>query len=306
MNRIKRSNTVPDFVSISNNHCNYPIIYPHTKKLENHTLPTGSQVWGVGNYDKDGELNYVIGFGSLTLKGKRITALSKTDGQVLFGLLAYLQLRNRKLKKDKVFIKNSIGNSSLKFKSMYHLLKFLKLPTNNTFYYERVKESLYKIYNTTLYFNDSYYNPKRKKKIEGIRSFRIFNSLDYMEDDNVAEDEYLIHIEFSKKWINMHESHFVINELELYKKLSEVELNLRNLLEPWRKEMFYKGKEVARDLETVCYRIGYSKSPLFSLRQKIKKALGVINAKCHYDYQLRFEKNNIIFYSEAGKTIKDF
>lgn len=307
MERVKRARTIPDRVSVSKNHCTYPLVFPHTKKLERHRLANGKVVNGIGDYS-NGKLNYVLGFGDVEFNGKRLGPLGKVDGEVLFGLLAALQLRNRRLKKADSYEENDIDNYSLRFKSVHDLLVFLKMDTHNSFYRERVIEALHRIQNTTLYFSAKIYDVDEKGFSCHSKVLPLFAEStigDKVNEKGRATDTR-IHIAFSKGWYEMHEAYFVITDLELYKKLSPAELNLRNILEPWRDEVLLKGKELVRDIKELAYKIGYGKADLYDLKRHLTRITGVINKECKTEYEIRFDKKKVVFYNEEALGCKEF
>lgn len=293
MDRIRRTKIAPEIVSVSKNHCTYPLIFPPTKKISEHRLANGVEVRGIADFNNDGDINYVIGFGDISLNGKRLAGLNKIDGQVLFGILAYFQLKIRKLKKDKKFKDRDI-DYSISFNSLYELLTFLKMPTTNPRYYERVKEALYKINNATLYFCKGYYDADEKGFKSKAATFHIFNSLEVVESGGPRK-ECAISLVLSREWFTMHEAYFVPNDLLLYKKLSEAEVNLRNYLEPWRMKMYQDEKELVRDVRRVSAKIGYGDRPIYKLREALKLAIKAVNREDGKEYLARFEGSNIIF-----------
>ena len=236
MERIKRRKQVeiiPEGVSVSKNHCLYPLIFPPTKKMETHQLTKRLSVDGVADYS-NGKLNYAMGFGSARFNGEKLGILGKMDGQVLFGLLAALQLENRSRIKRGESVETNEDNYTLRFKSIYELLTFLKMDTHTKFYYEGVTKSLHKIKNTTLYFFDKYYDTKKKEFSREQVTLEIFQEVRFEEKGGIT-------VMLSKRWYDMHEAYFVIAELELGRKLSPIELNLWSLLAPFSENIHKSG-----------------------------------------------------------------
>lgn len=299
MNRIKRRKQVeivPDSVSVSKNHCLYPMIFPPTKKMESHQITEKLSVEGVADYS-NGKLNYAMGFGSAFFNGERLGILGKLDGQVLFGLLAALQLENRSRRKRGESVETNEDNYTLHFKSPRELLVFLKMSPTNPFYYEGVTKSLHKIKNTTLYFFDKYYDTKKKKFTHDLVELEIVQEVNFGKDGSVM-------VMFSKRWYDMHEAYFVIAELELGKKLSPIELNLWSYLAPFMESINTNGLSLTRNLEDICYKIGYSKAPRYRLRERIKQALQMVNKVGACSYAIKFDKDLVVFYNEDSYEMK--
>lgn len=299
MSRVKRRKQVeivPDAVSVSKNHCLYPLVFPATKKMENHQLTKRLSVEGVADYS-NGKLNYAMGFGSASFNGEKLGILGKMDGQVLFGLLAALQLENRSRRKRGEEVETNEDNYTLRFKSMYELLTFLKIDTHSKFYYEGVAKALHKIKNTTLYFFDKYYDSRKKAFSQKTVSLSIFQELSCPEGGPVE-------IMLSKRWYDMHEAYFVIAELELHKKLSPIELNLWSYLAPFRENIHTNGLSLTRNLEDVCYKFGYAKAPKHDLRRKLTRALSQVNKIGACSYNIRFDKSHVVFYNEDSYELK--
>ena len=299
MNRVKKRKQVeivPDAVSVSKNHCLYPLVFPSTKKMETHQLTEKLSVDGVADYS-NGKLNYAMGFGSARFNGEKLGILGKLDGEVLFGLLAALQLENRSRRKRGEEVDTNEDNYTLRFKSMYEILSFLKMDTHSKFYYEGVAKSLHKIKNTTTYFFDKYYDTKKKAFSKELIELSIFQRVSFGEGGRIT-------IMLSKDWYDMHEAYFVIAELELHKKLSPTELNLWSYLSPWKENIHKGGLSLTRNLEDVCYKLGYAKAPQYSLRRKLKKALDRVNAIGACLYHIKFDKDLVIFYNEDSYELK--
>jgi hypothetical protein len=293
MERIKRERTAPATVSLSKNNCTYPLIFPPTKKIEEHRLTNGVEVRGIADLNEEGEINYVIGFGNISLNGKKLTSLNKIDGQVLMGILAYFQMKIRKLKKDDKFRDRDI-DYRLTFKSMYELLTFLKMPTNSPRYYERVKEALHKIMNTTLYFCKGYYSVEEGCTLSSSATINILSSLK-INEAGASRKDCSIEIAICRDWYAMHEAYFVLAEIDLYKKLSEAQINLRNLLEAFRPKMLEDSISITRNLKKLATKIGYGDSPLYKYRETITEAIKAINREERKGYKVRFKGDNIIF-----------
>ena len=122
----------------------------------------------------------------------------------------------------------------------------------------------------------------------------IFNSLEIEEKEKPKRD-CSIDLVLSREWFAMHEAYFVPNDLILYKKLSEAEVNLRNYLEPWRLKMYQDEKELVRDVRRVSAKIGYGDRPTAKLRESLKSAIKAINREDGKDYLIDFAGSNVIF-----------
>ena len=290
-------------VSVSRNHCNYPLVFPPTKKLGDHAISSKMSAYGIGEYDEDGKLAYVLATSPcMSYEGENLGCLTKFDGQVIFGLLNHFQAKIRTLKKRKEF-EDRDEDYHVRFQSVYEMLVFLKMPTNNTGYYDRLIKSLYRIDSTKIIFCKEWRNPKTGKFETGIKQLPLFYFLDV---HSTRDDEKIcyIDIELGKEWYKMNESYFVPTDLILFKELSEIELNLRNILEPWWEEMSRNGYIITRDLGRLCLKIGYNEQPLPRLRSRLKHAIAVINDKCDRDYSLSFNRHNVTIFSGTGAEMK--
>ncbi len=296
MEKIKK---IKPKVALSKNHCHFPLFTPATKRIEKHTLPSGVDVTGIGYHNKEGELQYVIGFGNFLPAGKKMTPLSNFDGQILLGLLAQLQKENNQSESKEI-------NYTLKIKSFYRLLKMIGISNHLPSNYQRARESLFKIENTRLIFSKSFYDPEKGAVHSGLKTFSIFHSLNIRSTsyDSGEGDDCSIEVTFSKDWYVMHSSYFLLNELEWVKKLSEVEYTLACLLEAWGDTKIHKGDSFIRDFKTLCLKIGYKEAPTYDLKRQISNAIKNINKKCGRDYHHDFNKKNIVIMAKKARVMK--
>lgn len=297
MERVKKN--LPQ-VALSKNHCHYPLFTPATKKIEQHRLPSGVEVKGIGYHSTDGDLQYVISFGNLIPTGKELKPLSTFDGRILLGLLAQLQKENNRRPEG------SPLNYTIKILSLYKLLKLLGINTDDSGTYARAREALFKIRNTSLVFSGTYYSFEKQRQIRGIKTFEIFDELEVVDKNIETEQEIdcAIMIRFSEKWYSMHSSYFLLHELEWVKKLSEIEYTLACLLEAWGDMKFQQGDVFIRDFKSLCLKIGYAPAPTADLKRKIKRVVESINKKCARDYRISYVKKNIEITALKAKISK--
>jgi hypothetical protein len=121
------------------------------------------------------------------------------------------------------------------------------------------------------------------------------------DESNVCQ----IDIDIGKSWYQMNESYFIATDLILLRELSEIELNLRNYLEPWWEQMKTKNLHLTRDLKKLCMKMGYNEQGLPELRRKLKRVVLGINDKCGRDYQLSFNKQSVVLSSEMGAYFRE-
>ena len=287
------------WVALNKNHCHHPLLFPATKELRDITLLDGTELYGIGEKSKDGKSAYAIAFEKGPLK--EIKPLTTFDGQILFGLLQNLQLKNGVAKKN-----NPDGKSSpvlsISFKSIYSLLKYLDLPTNKPDKYARTEEALHKIFNTSIYFQNNFYSARKKKVLTDTHVFRIFSHLAIHKEKGAVD--FSIDIEFSKRWYSLHESYFIEVQLDLFKQLSAPELNLAIELLAWSDSIDNNGNPFKMGLNTLCDKIGYKRNKPSVLKRYIGDAIIKINSKCDKEYKAEFKKDLVVISSKKGRRIK--
>lgn len=177
------------------------------------------------------------------------------------------------------------------FKNIYEFLKYLNLPTNETYYYEEIENILKKYLNSlpSFRFDKNWYNSDTKHST----SFRcsIFSSIIIKKIPPEIDE---IQITLTKEWLESNEKFFVLIDLKTLKYLkSIILLRFYIYLKTWDKLLYIKGKSLIKDLDDLCNIIGL-KTENFRKFTLLKRYVKSLNKSLGLELTIKRKNDNKI------------
>ena len=284
MRRFTRPKKKPETVSLSKNHCKYPVSFPITSEIGEHQLSESTSIHGTALYNDEGEVTYAVSYP----EGQR--PITVFDRNLLMTLLACQQVELRKKKKSDSFTGRK-EDYTLSFDSPNQLLDFIGLADNGE-NHSKLKDSFDKLVRINLHFTGNFHTGK-KKISRGSAVIGLVDSMKY-DWDEASANKMLIRM--NADWVDMNEGYFLQHDLPAITSLSERAFNLMIMLEQWRRSMMLDGMVVKRSFDYMATRLGIKKSTRKSEAiRSIKKVVDQINIKSNNDYEVSFEKEVVLF-----------
>ena len=286
MKRFTRPKKKPETVSLSKNHCKYPISFPITSEVGDHQISDGPPIYGTALYSPEGELTYAVSY------PPDQKPLGVFDRNILLSLLACQQIEMRKKIKQEVFTGRK-EDYTLSFDSPRQFLAFMGINTGGE-NHKKLKESLAKLTKVSLHFTGSCHTGKKKGSHGyAMSNIGLVDQVRYNWDDASAGK---LLIRMDGDWVDMNEGYFLQHDLPAITSLSERAFNLMVMLEQWRRSMLLDGLVVKRTITYLSTRLGIKES--ISKREiirSIQKVVDQINVKCCYDYKVSFDDKVVLF-----------
>lgn len=306
-----------NFVRISKNLANYPMIYPDTKKIEDAQIVIDNISQYINGYTihKKGKESHTTGY-DLTkiaeIKNKVISfegknsiwriPLGRFEGYVLFKLTSILQyqltIEGQYDSKGSDKIHRRKRNAI--FESWYELIKLLDFPPT-AYYYNKVKTAIYRISTACLVFHNDYYDYKIESHVKETILTHLVDKLVIKTMGTPLREKNKIILTMSEDWLNLHKGFFIVVKLDDFKDgnklIPEITINLRNYLLAWDRKL-NNGNRIKRDLTDLCNTIGIKtfEAKEFRLRQKLKTTIDSIN-KIHPEfYHISFNSKKDLVY----------